>query len=84
MTQASVDLAKQEDILVTEVSSNLISGRIGIDRDFTVKRVNGELRIYLREKGTTVSLHVDFIKKLLFLSESLLCIFASFDHYGVQ
>lgn len=84
MAQASIDLVNREDIVVTEVLPNRVVCRLDIDREIVVKNVKGELKICLKEKGKTVCLKADFLKKMLFVSESLHCIFSFFDHYGVE
>lgn len=62
MAQASIELLKRENIIVTTVSPNLITCRLDIDKEIIVKKVKGELKACLTEKAKTVCLKGDFLK----------------------
>lgn len=80
MAQAHVDLVKTEDITVSEVTSNKIVCRLGLDHELTVKQLKGEIKIFIKDQNKTVCLKGTLFKKLLYLSESLQCIYSFIDN----
>lgn len=85
MAQTYIDQIKNDDVVVlyflddvsvTDISPNLIVCCLGLDQEAIVKKVKNNVRIVLKEKGKTVRIPGDFLKKLLSVSESLLCVCA--------
>ena len=84
MAQAYIDLIKNEGINFTTLftSEQEIFWKIDSRRDISLKKVKGEIKLYLTEDRKTFSVSLSFWEKLFSLAESIELLISFFKENG--